>query len=143
MSINLRHTDTNALRTMSHVLGFLRSDNNAILNTYAMFRTMSDDDFNLLVGGIAVTLLDLDVDLNNTRLVEYIIMSKLDEYWQRTQPDRTIITIDSADPNTGEVMRTDRLYVSEDDDGVLSCQLKFIIDRCKHHDYDTYVRIEH
>lgn len=143
MSMNLRYTDTTALRTMTYVLDFLRSDNNAILNTYAMFRTMSDDDFDLLVGSIAGTLLDLNVNLNNTRLVEYVIMSELNEYRTLAQSDHTIIVIDIATSDTGEVIRTDRLYVDEDDDAIIACQMQCILDRCRHNNYDTYVRIEH
>lgn len=141
MAINLRYTETNALHAMARVLDILHADNDYFLNIFRVFRTMSDDDFDGFVSGCAVTLLDINADIGNTRLVEYVIRSEID-YYERVHNEREPITfvIDGTDPNTGEVMRTNTLVVEDDD---RTCgRIKRLMLGYRNNNYDIHVRIQ-
>lgn len=141
MTIDLRYTDTTVLHAMARVLDILHADNDYFLNIFRVFRTMSDDDFDGFVSGCAATLLDINADLGNTRLVEYVISSEIDNY-ERVHDERKPITfvIEGTDPITGGVMRTNTLVVEDDDR--TSARIKRLMLGYRNNNYDIHVRIQ-
>lgn len=141
MTIDLRYTDTTVLHAMVRVLDILHADNDYFLNIFRVFRTMSDDDFYGFVSGCAATLLDINADLGNTRLVEYVISSEIDNY-ERVHDERKPITfvIEGTDPITGGVMRTNTLVVEDDDR--TSARIKRLMLGYRNNNYDIHVSIQ-
>jgi hypothetical protein len=141
--MNLRYTDTTALRTMTYVLDILRANNEFLLKTCSAFNTMSDDDFDMFLGTCAATIIDLNIDLDNTRLVEYVVRSEIDSYNFSHNVEPFNIVVDGTDRNTGEVLRTNTLCIGWHNEDRLCRLMRRLLLAYRSNDYDIHVRIEH
>lgn len=77
--MNLRYTNTKKLRTIVLILDIIRTDDD-YLEFYSVFNAMTDDEFDMFVSGIVDTCADLNADINNNTMINYIIRSEIIRY---------------------------------------------------------------
>jgi hypothetical protein len=142
--MNLRYTDSDALRIMAHILDILHANNDYFLRMFHIFHDMTDDEFDYFVSSVTGNCMNMNADLNNAALMDYIIRAEIDA-WERyhNKPVTTTIVVDGTDRNTGEVMYTKELLIDSSDERRTCMRIKGLLLGFRNKDYDIHVHMSH